>query len=150
MKTIFNWKLYHTFTQACEQRDFDIRYTHGTCQVGRQEWPAYVILWTPMNKMPIFERETKRLRMGDNDYWKFELESLENEIDDFHVEIASHDLDNMMKASCVGWWKLCHPLEENPTIEGWLDVIDFCQDQDRINKEYFMYKLQQDPEDELA
>jgi len=150
MNTMFNWKLYHTFKKACDELELNITYTHGTCKIGKKDWPAYVILWTPMNKLPIWDKSDRMERVSESNHWKFELEGMENNVDDFHVEIASNDLDNMMKASAVGWWKLCDPVYREPTVERWLDIIDFCQSQDRIDKEYFMYKLQEDPEEETA
>ena len=118
---MFNWKLYDTFISACEKRDLKITYTHGTCTVGRGEFPYYIILWTPMNKMPMWEKIEKKERLGDSDFWKHELEDIRDNVTD-----------------------------QDPTVEKWLEIFDLFNNRKFIQSEYFLWKLQVDPDEEVA
>jgi len=147
---MFNWKLYDTFISACEKRDLKITYTHGTCTVGRGEFPYYIILWTPMNKMPMWEKIEKKERLGDSDFWKHELEDIRDNVTDFHVEFAGTGLDDSLHFSTVGWWKYTRSIHQDPTVEKWLEIFDLFNNRKFIQSEYFLWKLQVDPDEEVA
>jgi len=147
---MFNWKLYDTFVEAADQRDLTVTYTHGTATVGRKDFPYYIILWTPMNKMPMWEQKVKKERMGDTEYWKYKLEGLRDNISDFHVEFAGNNVEDMIHFSTVGYMKYARSLQQYPTVEKWLEVFDLLNNTTFVQSEYFLYKLQEDPEEETA
>ena len=139
---MFNWKLYDTMLEAVEgyEENITLRYHHGCIYLEPYNSPYYIIFWTPMNKMPIFTRSEVKEHLGDSKFWRFELEEMRNQIDDFHIEGNGYDMEDMMQFSLVGA-RMADEIEKDPTAAGWEELFNVMYKPEYIQGEYMLYKL---------
>ena len=139
---MFNWKLYDTMVEAVEgyEENITIKYERGCIYLKPSNSLYYIIFWTPMNKMPIFERAELQERLGDATFWRVELEEMRNNIDDFHIEGNGYDMEDMIQFSLVGG-RMAHELHKNPTAAGWEELFNVMYKPEYIQGEYMLYKL---------
>lgn len=137
---MLNKRLFETFEDACQQRDLTIEWQASSLNVYFDNG-NYIMLWTPLNKCP------RRPIEGSDFVIRQMLIELNDNMHDYHIECNAKDPDRMMRISTASWSNgMISKLQNNPTVKGWFELFDFCQDNDAIDTDYAFSLFTQEEE----